>query len=179
MVSESNGARIRYATPADAVAVRRFVFDILAEYGIPADPDGSDADVMEFGEPRDPRVVHLIAEADGVPIGSAILTPYPQGRVKLSKLFVRSDRRRGGIGRNLLRRAVAEARDRGYREIFLTTRGVYREAVSLYEAEGWARGPDQPPPGPDRLYRLPLSPGADHAGGDGPGQPIRIGTEEA
>jgi hypothetical protein len=24
--------------------------------------------------------------------------------------------------------------------------------VRLYERAGWTRGPDQPPPGPDRLY---------------------------
>ena len=149
-------ATIRYATPADAVPVRRFVFDILCEYGVPADPDGSDADVMEFGRPRDARVIHLVAEADGTPVGSAILTPYPDSRVKLSKLFVQGGYRGTGIGRRLLHRAVDEARAHGYREIFLTTRALYREAVGLYESEGWIRGADQPPPGPDRLYYLAL-----------------------
>lgn len=155
------GVKIRYAVPEDGPPVRRFIFDILCEYGIPADPDESDADVMEFGAPADDRVVHLVAETDGVPIGSAILTPYGTNEVKLSKLFVKPEHRRRGLGRVLLERSVAEARERGYDRISLRTRGVYREAVRLYEASGWLRGPDQAPPGPDRLYYLPLGSIAD------------------
>ena len=48
--------------------------------------------------------------------------------------------------------AEQEARERGYRRISLRTRALYVEAVRLYERAGWTRGPDQPPPGPDRLY---------------------------
>src|SRR4051812_19805321 len=128
------------------------VFDVLAEYGVPADPDGSDADVMSFGTSALPGVVHLVAECDGEPVGSAILTPSGTNRIKLSKLFLRRDHRGHGIGRLLLEAALTEACAAGRREIYLTTRGVYRDAVRLYEANGWRRGPDQPPPGPDRLY---------------------------
>jgi GNAT superfamily N-acetyltransferase len=151
---------IRRARPEDATAIRRMVFGVLCEYGIPADPDGSDADIMDFGGPRKQGVVHLTAETGGEPVGSAILTPHGADRVKLSKLFLRSDQRGRGLGRKLLTAAVAQARLAGYAEIFLTTRGVYHQAVNLYESSGWLRGPDQPPPGPDRLYYLPL----DHAG---------------
>jgi GNAT superfamily N-acetyltransferase len=114
---------IRRARPQDGRPVRRFVFDILNEYRVPADPDDDDADVMEFGEPADERVVHLVAEVGGV-----------------------------GLGREMLARSEAEAKQHGYRRIFLRTRERYAEAVRLYERVGWTRGPDQPPPGPDRLY---------------------------
>ncbi|MCP2336339.1 GNAT family N-acetyltransferase [Actinomadura rupiterrae] len=147
---------IRRARPEDGKPIRRMVFDVLCEYGVPADPDDSDADVMAFGESKVPGVVHLVAEAGGKPVGSAILTPYDARRIKLSKLFLGPGSRRRGLGRALLAAAVAEARAAGYAEIFLTTRGLYREAVGLYEANDWLRGPDQPPPGPDRLYFLRL-----------------------
>jgi putative acetyltransferase len=143
---------IRYARPDDGRPVRRFVFDILNEYRVPADPDDSDADVMEFGAPADERVVHLVAEVDGEPIGSAILTPYGDDEIKLSKLFLKPEFRGIGLGKELLTRSEDEARDRGYRRISLRTRALYVEAVRLYERAGWVRGPDQPPPGPDRLY---------------------------
>ena len=143
---------IRYARPQDGRPVRRFVFDILNEYRVPADPDDSDADVMEFGAPADERVVHLVAEVDEVPIGSAILTPYGEGEIKLSKLFLKPEYRGLGLGSELLKRCEAEASERGYRRISLRTRALYVEAVRLYERAGWTRGPDQPPPGPDRLY---------------------------
>jgi GNAT superfamily N-acetyltransferase len=143
---------IRLARPDDGRPVRRFVFDILNEYHVPADPDDDDADVMEFGAPADERVVQLVAEVDGEPIGSAILTPYGDGEIKLSKLFLKQEFRGLGLGRELLERTEAEASERGYRRIFLRTRDRYAEAVRLYERAGWTRGPDQPPPGPDRLY---------------------------
>jgi GNAT superfamily N-acetyltransferase len=143
---------IRRARPEDGRPVRRFVFDILNEYHVPADPDDDDADVMEFGDPADERVVHLVAEVDGAPIGSAILTPYGEREIKLSKLFLKPEFRGLGLGREMLERTEAEARQAGYGRIFLRTRDRYAEAVRLYERAGWTRGPDQPPPGPDRLY---------------------------
>jgi GNAT superfamily N-acetyltransferase len=142
---------IRHARPEDGRPVRRFVFDILNEYRVPADPDDDDRDVMEFGAPAD-GVVQLVSEVDGEPIGSAILTPYGSGEIKLSKLFLKPEFRGLGLGRELLERSEAEARERGYQRISLRTRERYAEAVRLYERAGWTRGPDQPPPGPDRLY---------------------------
>jgi GNAT superfamily N-acetyltransferase len=143
---------IRHARPEDGRPVRRFVFDILNEYRVPADPDDSDADVMEFGAAADERVVHLVAEVEGEPIGSAILTPYGDREIKLSKLFLKPEFRGLGLGSEMLARAEDAARERGYSRISLGTRALYVEAVRLYERRGWTRGPDQPPPGPDRLY---------------------------
>ena len=143
---------IRHARPEDGRPVRRFVFDILNEYHVAADPDDSDRDVMEFGAAADERVVHLVAEVDGEPVGSAILTPYGDGEIKLSKLFLKPEFRGLGLGREMLARSEAEAKARGYRRISLGTRALYVEAVRLYERAGWTRGDDLPPPGPDRLY---------------------------
>ena len=143
---------IRHARAEDGRPVRRFIFDILNEYHVAADPDDDDRDAMEFGAPTDERVVQLVAEVDGEPIGSAILTPYGEDQIKLSKLFLKPECRGLGLGREMLERTEAEARQRGYRRIFLRTRALYAEAVRLYERVGWTRGPDQPPPGPDRLY---------------------------
>ncbi len=80
-----------------------------------------------------------------------------QGEAHLSKLFVAAEARGRGIGRALLAHAVAEARAFGMRRLDLETRSVFREAVGLYEATGWTRGPDLPPGhGPDRTYYLSL-----------------------
>lgn len=148
---------VRRAVPADGPFVREFVFATLRSYGIRLDPEGLDADVMAFGTAGDGPAVELVAEVNGRPVGSVALSPRGEGVAWLSKLFVDAAYRGRGLGRALLTRAVAEARRRGYRRIDLETRTIFREAVALYEATGWVRGPDLPPEhGPDRTYSLYL-----------------------
>lgn len=148
---------VRPAVPSDGPAVRTFVFDTLRSYGIEPDPDGLDADVMTFGTAGDGPSVELVAEVDGIPAGSVALNPKDASVAHLSKFFVDPRFRGRGLGRLLLAHAVAEARTRGYRRIELETRTAYQEAVHLYEATGWQRGPDLPPDyGPDRTYILDL-----------------------
>jgi GNAT superfamily N-acetyltransferase len=148
---------IRRATPDDGPPVRAFVFATLRSYGIEPDPDGLDADVMAFGMHGDGPIDELVAEVDGRVVGSVAVSPAEDGNGHLSKFFVDRAYRGRGLGRLLLAQAVEEARRRGYRRIELATRTAFREAVHLYEATGWRRGPDLPPEyGPDRTYSLDL-----------------------
>ena len=150
---------IRRATPADSPTVQRFVFDTLRSYGIEPDPMGLDADVVAFGTACDASALEWVADLAGTPVGSIVITPMNATEAKLSKFFVDASRRGYGIGRKLLAYAVAEAQARGYQRLHLETRTIYREAVHLYEATGWVRGPDLPPGyGPDRTYTLELPP---------------------
>jgi ribosomal protein S18 acetylase RimI-like enzyme len=143
---------IRPADAEDGQPVRRLVFDILDEYRVPADPDDSDHDVMEFGEDPDPRTLYFVAERHGAIVGCVIVTPTGGGLGKLSKLFVDPRYRRRGIGRRLMDQALHAAADHDYEQLVIHTRARYREAVSLYESSGWRRGPDMPGPGPERSY---------------------------
>jgi putative acetyltransferase len=148
---------IRRARPEDGPTVRDIVFATLRAYGITPDPDGLDADVVAFGRAGDGPVLELVAELDGRVVGSVVVSARENGEAWLSKLFVDAAVRGRGIGRALLDRAEAEARSRGSRRLRLETRTIYREAVRLYEANGWQRGPDLPPEhGPDRSYFLDL-----------------------
>jgi putative acetyltransferase len=150
-------AQIRRAVPDDGPSVREFVFATLRSYGIEPDPEGLDADVVAFGTAGDGPIAEFVAEVDGRAVGSVALSPRAEGVAWLSKLFVDAAYRGRGLGRALLTRAVAEAQTRGYRRIDLETRTIFREAVGLYEATGWMRGPDLPPEhGPDRTYSLNL-----------------------
>ena len=152
-----NGFQIRRATPADGPAVQQFVFATLRSYGIVPDPEGLDADIVAFGTAGDGPALEWVAELAGVPVGSVVLTPDGTGEAKLTKLFVDASYRGRGIGRSLLLHAVVEGRARGWLRLHLETRAAYREAVRLYEATGWVRGPDLPPGyGPDRTYSFDL-----------------------
>ena len=151
--------RIRPATPQDGPAVREIVFATLRSYGIVPDPDGIDADVVAFGSNAPGTMLEWVAEVKGVVVGSIMLSEACKGEAKLSKFFVDSAYRGLGIGRKLLLSVVAEARARGLTRLTLETRAAYQEAVHLYEATGWQRGPDLPPGyGPDRTYTLEIEP---------------------
>jgi ribosomal protein S18 acetylase RimI-like enzyme len=151
--------RIRPATPQDGPAVREIVFATLRTYGIVPDPDGLDADVVAFGSNTPGTILEWVAEVQGVVVGSVMLGEGAPHEAKLSKFFVDSAHRGLGIGRKLLTSVMAEARTRGLTRLTLETRTAYQEAVHLYEATGWVRGPDLPPGyGPDRTYSLDIDP---------------------
>jgi len=156
--SKSMEPRIRRAQPEDGPAVRDFVFATLRSYGIEPDPEGLDADVVAFGSASDGLTAEFVAEQDGRPVGSVAIAPHGEGVAHLSKFFVDASYRGRGLGRPLLARVVQEARALGYDRIDLETRTAFLQAVHLYEATGWQRGPDLPPGyGPDRTYSLLLT----------------------
>ena len=146
---------VRRATPRDGDAVRRFVFDTLRAYGIEPDPDEHDKDVMTFGEDA-AAVDAFVADVDGVAVGSVMVSGRDDGTGWLSKFFVDGAYRGRGIGRALLDRAIAAARDRGYHRLGLDTRTYFKEAVHLYEATGWQLSAEQPNAPCDALYHLDL-----------------------
>jgi GNAT superfamily N-acetyltransferase len=132
---------VRRALPSDAATAARIIQAGLREYGIVFDPGGRDADVAMFGA-RDEHD-DFVAEADGVPIGIVSVGAHGDpGVAWISKLFVSSAARRSGVGRALMEAAHEAARARGYREVALRTRVVFRDAIRLYEKLGYARRDD-------------------------------------
>jgi putative acetyltransferase len=147
---------LRRATPADAPEAARIIGAALAEYGLPFEPDGRDADVATFG--MQPDQDDVVAEEDGRILGVASVGAQgADGLAWVSKVFVSKDARRRGAGRALLEAVHTAARARGYREIGLRTRVVFVEAIALYEAFGYVRrgDPRALEPG-DVVYYRPL-----------------------
>lgn len=132
---------LRRATPADAAVAARIIAAALADYGLPFEPEGRDADVATFGGKPDHD--DLVAEDDGGVIGVASVGPQgAEGVAWISKVFVSNSARRRGAGRMLLEAAHEAARARGFRDVGLRTRIVFREAIALYEASGYERRDD-------------------------------------
>ncbi|MDB4940517.1 MAG: hypothetical protein JWP97_51 [Labilithrix sp.] len=130
----------RRATPADAALAARIIGEALAEHALPFEPEpgGRDDDVALFGARADHDDV--VVEADGQPVGVASVGPQgAPGVAWVSKVFVARSARRQGAGRALMGWVEAAARTRGYREIGLRTRLVFREAIAMYESLGFAR----------------------------------------
>jgi len=92
---------------------------------------------------RHPAAEYLVAELDGRVVGYVRLTntiPLASHTHVLSiQGFLVSDEARGrGVGRALIRAAVAEARARGARRLTLRVLGHNTPARRLYESEGFA-----------------------------------------
>ena len=130
---------VRRATPADAKVAATIIAGALAEYGLPFEPEGRDADVATFGAIEENDDFVAIDGASGQPIGVASIGPQGTDGVGwVSKVFVTKDARRRGAGRALMAALHEAARGRGYEEVGLRTRVVFREAIALYEAHGYA-----------------------------------------
>ncbi|MDH6576669.1 GNAT family N-acetyltransferase [Kitasatospora sp. MAP5-34] len=91
----------------------------------------------DYGEPADTPVL-LIAEAGGELYGFAYLVPEPDGRVLLDNLHVRPGHTGAGLGRRLLREALALARNRES-ALYLEVLAGNTRAVAFYEREGGVR----------------------------------------
>ncbi len=117
---------IRLATPQDGPFVRDFVFATLRGYGIEPDPDGLDADVVNFGKAGDGPILELVAEAEAQAVGSVVISYVNPKEAHLSKFFVNPLYRGYGIGRALMARAIEAGRARGYQMLKLETRTIYQ-----------------------------------------------------
>ena len=92
---------------------------------------------------RDESVIFL-AYVDSRPVGFTQLYPsFSSVSLKplwiLNDLFVRSDGRRGGVGRALLERARQHAVETGTKGLVLSTAVTNAPAQALYESAGWRR----------------------------------------
>lgn len=134
MVAAPMSLTLRFATPADAA--------LLAELGARTFRDAFAADnrpedlaahlashyspALQERELRDPQCSFLLAEADGVPAGFALLNDMPPepgvpGRrpLRIERLYVDKPFHGTGVGAALMGRCLDEARARGHDVIWL------------------------------------------------------------
>jgi len=105
-----------------AFAIRDRVF--VKEQGVPVEIE-MDSD--------DARAAHLLAFAAGDPVGTARVV-MRQGSAKIGRMAVLKSCRGTGVGKKLLKRAIATARRRGARKIYLHAQV---SVIGFYEALGF------------------------------------------
>ncbi|HLU12681.1 MAG TPA: GNAT family N-acetyltransferase [Arenimonas sp.] len=105
----------------------------------------------------------LLARSKGEAVGQLALRALPQhpGCAELRRLYVREGHRGRGIARELLERAIGEARRLGYRELRLETSPRIPDAERLYRQTGFLPIPAYRTRAPEldrhyRSYALPL-----------------------
>ena len=124
---------IRRAVAADAEGLGHCLEAAYAEDAARLD----DLPVMAEGVAEEiaERLVWVAETADGI-VGGLVLLPS-DGFMLLANVAVNPSQRGLGLGKRLLLLAEAEARDRGYRELRLTTHAGMRDTIGLYQRSGW------------------------------------------
>ncbi|MGL5082672.1 MAG: GNAT family N-acetyltransferase [Microcoleaceae cyanobacterium] len=131
---------IRPWQPDDYDASVQLIATILAEYGLRCEPDGADADVYQVeafyhqtgGE-------FWVVESQGKLVGTAAYYPTHRGNhaVEIRKMYLRPEARGKGLGQFLLQKLEQAIAAKGFQEIWLETVSVLKEAVKLYERQGY------------------------------------------
>ncbi|MBP7126768.1 GNAT family N-acetyltransferase [Myxococcota bacterium] len=83
---------------------------------------------------RDGEALHLLAEGEDGPVGTARVRMVGSGVAKVERVAVRKEFRGRGIGRLLMEAAEARARALGAQEAVL---GAQVTAIPFYERLGW------------------------------------------
>jgi putative acetyltransferase len=113
---------------------------VLAEYGLQWEPTGADRDVLEIedyylktgGE-------FWVVELQGQIVGTAAYYPITKGNraVEIRKMYLLPSIRGRGVGKFLLEKLESAIAAKGFKEIWIETASVLKEAVNLYESNGY------------------------------------------
>lgn len=129
---------IRDYRPGDEADVFRIVKSVLAEYGLPTNPEKTDADLKDIRQSyMAGGGTFRILDADGRPIGSFGLYASTRASCELRKMYLLPEFRGQGLGRRLMEDALRAAKALGFSEMTLETNSRLKEAVGLYRAYGF------------------------------------------
>jgi putative acetyltransferase len=108
---------------------------IIDSYFVPEDFEKELRDLP--GKFAPPNGALLVAEHDGRIAGCVALQPLEDGACEMKRMFVAPECHGKGLGMQLARAIVDEARKIGYRTIMLDTGPAQREAQGLYRKLGF------------------------------------------
>lgn len=107
---------------------------------------------------RPPHGLFFLARQDAAVVGCVGLRLLPDGIGEITRMFVRPEARRHGVGRQLLRAAEDAAREYGAARLRLDTSSHLAEARRLYASHGYQEAaPFNEGRLADRWYEKPLS----------------------
>jgi putative acetyltransferase len=139
----TTGISIRTIEPADNAVLATIIKDVMTELGINKpgtvffDPT-TDALYQLFQRPEG---TYFVATAEsGELLGGAGIYPsdgLPDGVCELVKMYLKKEMRGKGLGRFLIDKCLAAAKEMGYRQVYLESMPELKKAVSVYEKFGF------------------------------------------
>ncbi len=129
--------QLRGATNADRAAVEQLVFGVLREYGLKPDPETTDADLRNITGFY--ASFEVLVNDAGEVVGTVGLRRESETECELRKMYLAREARGHGWGKRLLDHAIERARSLGFKRMRLETASVLREAIALYERNGFQK----------------------------------------
>ena len=137
---------IRLITPKDNVALAAVIRAALTEFG--ANKPGT----VYFDPTTDqlfqlfetPGSIYYVAEKDNQILGGCGIFPtagLPDKTCELVKLYLAPNARGTGLGKALILKAMAWAKEAGYEQVYLESMPELSNAVTMYEKLGYNRLP--------------------------------------
>lgn len=150
---------IRSATNEDCERVQNLVFSVLREYGLEPDLCRTDTDIADIDTAYINRggVFELLEDVDGNLLGTVGLYPISDEKIELRKMYFAKNLRGQGYGKKTLQRMIDRAASLGYRQLYLETAGVLKEAVGLYRSFGFQATEEKHTTRCDQAYFLDLN----------------------
>jgi len=150
---------IRSATNDDRESVAELVFGVLREFGLEADPKTTDADLQDIEANYLQRggLFEVIEDEQANLLGSVGLYSINKTTCELRKMYFIPSARGLGLGKYILQRAIAQARELGFKEIVLETSSKLIAANRLYRQFGFKpMNSDHLASRADQAYKLDL-----------------------
>jgi putative acetyltransferase len=153
-ILEDRDIEIRYAAPADALALALILYESFREYESLYTPEAFAATVLTSDKIRS-RITEeggvWVAQYKDVPVGTVSALPM-NDQLYIRSMAVAPSARGCGVGRLLLQQMERSATDEGLTRLTLKTTPFLTRAIRLYEHFGFQCIDDEP----DDLFGTPL-----------------------
>jgi putative acetyltransferase len=131
-------ASYRPANNSDVPSVQKVVYQVLREYGLTPEPGETDKCLQDIEKFYFSRGGYFeVCEVNGVIVGSWGIQTLENGSCELRKMYLLSSQRGKGIGREMMVRSLAKAKELGFKRVELDTASVLKEAIAMYQKFGF------------------------------------------
>ncbi|MEA5554102.1 GNAT family N-acetyltransferase [Anabaena cylindrica UHCC 0172] len=131
---------IRNWQESDRTVAAEVINSVLSEYGLGWEPNGADRDVLQIEECYLATGGEFwVIEHQHQIVGTAAYYPIHRGEkaVEIRKMYLLPSARGLGLGKYLLQELEKTILSRGFEQIWIETASVLKEAVKLYESNGY------------------------------------------
>ncbi|MEA5577735.1 GNAT family N-acetyltransferase [Anabaena sp. UHCC 0451] len=124
----------------DRISAANVISSVLSEYSLTWEADGADRDVLEVEEFYiNAGGEFWVIEHQNQIVGTGAYYPIKRGEkaVEIRKMYILPEVRGLGLGKHLLQQLELAISKRGFKQIWIETASVLKEAVQLYESSGY------------------------------------------